>query len=161
MRCATPPTLGSVRVRKICEIDGEELADADIAQGVTTPDGRAVTDADLADLPLPTAHTIEIAAFIEVRDVDPRRLRRPYLLAARPGGAKAYVLMREALRRSARQPSLRSPSAAGRYSAWSSRTRTPSHSTPCTGRTKSAPPTGSRRPSRSASTTTKSPRRSS
>ncbi|NUU26430.1 MAG: Ku protein [Streptomycetaceae bacterium] len=96
--------MGAVRIRKHCGIDDELLDDSQITRGYTAPDGRValVTDDDLVDLPLPTAHTIAVTGFLPLADVDPVRWRRPYLLQARVGGAKPYVVMREALRRAAK-----------------------------------------------------------
>lgn len=93
---------GRVRYRKVCELDGEELAPSEIVRGYEASDGRVavVTDADLAELPLPTARTIEVHGFLAADEVDPLRLGKPYYLAPDTSGAKPYVLMREALRRS-------------------------------------------------------------
>ncbi|UGQ15191.1 Ku protein [Yinghuangia sp. ASG 101] len=93
---------GRVRYRKVCELDGEELAPNEIVRGYESSDGRVavVTDDDLADLPLPTARTIEVHGFLAADDVDPLRLGKPYYLTPDTSGAKPYVLMREALRRS-------------------------------------------------------------
>ncbi|HSA49860.1 MAG TPA: Ku protein [Yinghuangia sp.] len=92
---------GRVRYRKVCELDGEELAPNEIVRGYEAADGRVavVTDADLADLPLPTARTIEVHGFLTAEDIDPLRLGKPYYLSPDTSGAKPYVLMREALRR--------------------------------------------------------------
>jgi DNA end-binding protein Ku len=94
--------LGRVRYRKVCELDGKELAPEEIVKGYEAGDGRTavITDADLADLPLPTAHTIEVHGFLQVGDVDPIQLGKPYFLAPDATASKPYVLMREALRRS-------------------------------------------------------------
>ncbi|MEU8132025.1 Ku protein [Streptodolium elevatio] len=93
---------GRVRYRKVCELDGEELSQGDIVRGYTASDGRVavVTDDDLSELPLPTARTIEVHGFLAADDVDPLRLGKPYYLSPDTSGAKPYVLMREALRRS-------------------------------------------------------------
>jgi DNA end-binding protein Ku len=93
---------GRVRYRKVCELDGQELASGDIVRGYEAADGRTVvvTDDDLADLPLPTARAIEVHGFLTEDAVDPLQLGKPYYLAPDTAGAKPYVLMREALRRS-------------------------------------------------------------
>ncbi|MGW0664870.1 non-homologous end joining protein Ku [Streptodolium elevatio] len=93
---------GRVRYRKVCELDGAELGPDEIVRGYTAPDGRVaiVRDEDLEDLPLPTAHTVEVSGFIPVQDVAPVRWGKPYYLTPDKSGVKPYVLMREALRRS-------------------------------------------------------------
>ncbi|MFF1308530.1 Ku protein, partial [Streptomyces sp. NPDC058307] len=60
-----------------------------------------ITDEDLAHLPLPTAKTIEIVAFVPADRIDPLQMDASYYLQA--GGApaaKPYTLLREALKRS-------------------------------------------------------------
>src|SRR2546430_14375367 len=51
---------GRIKFRRVCSIDGEEVPFADVAKGYELPDGEMVvlTDDDLADLPLPTPHSI-------------------------------------------------------------------------------------------------------
>ena len=64
---------GRIRFRRVCSIDGEEIAYSDVAKGYELPNGEMVvlTDEDLAELPLPTAHSIEVLHFSPVDQVDP------------------------------------------------------------------------------------------
>ncbi|MGW2261305.1 non-homologous end joining protein Ku [Streptomyces sp. NPDC001780] len=94
---------GRIRYRKVCELDEQEVPASDIGKGYEYPDGSIIpiTEDDLAELPLPTARTIEIVAFVPGDTIDPLQLDTAYYLAA--GGApaaKPYVLLREALKRS-------------------------------------------------------------
>lgn len=93
---------GRVRYRKICELDGQELDSNEIVRGYTAPDGRVavVRDEELDDLPLPTAHTVEVSGFLAADDVNPLQWNKPYYLTPSAGGAKPYVLFRQALGRS-------------------------------------------------------------
>lgn len=95
---------GRVRYRKVCELDGQELGTGDIVRGYETADGRtvAVTDEELDALPLPTEHALEMHGYVDVRDIDPRRLSRPYFLRPGRAAAKPYVLLRQALARADR-----------------------------------------------------------
>lgn len=96
---------GRVRNQKVCELDGEILTDDDIGKGyeVTRDEIVPVTDEELDDLPLPTAKTIDIVAFIDRDTIDPVRLGQSYYLeAAGEAAAKPYVLLRSALDRSER-----------------------------------------------------------
>jgi DNA end-binding protein Ku len=95
---------GRVRIRKVCELDNQELTEGDIVRGFESPDGRVatVTDDELADLPLPTAHAVEVHGFLAASDVDPVQLAKPYYLQPGKGAAKAYSLFRDALARSGR-----------------------------------------------------------
>src|SRR5690349_25169884 len=65
---------GRIRFRRVCSIDGEEVPYADVAKGYELPNGEVVvlTDEDLAELPLPTAHGIEVLHFAPVDQVDPK-----------------------------------------------------------------------------------------
>ncbi|MEU6081019.1 Ku protein [Streptomyces sp. NPDC047108] len=94
---------GRIRYRKVCELEDVEVPNEDITKAFEAPDGTTVplSDADLDSLPLPTAKTIDILAFVPADTIDPLQLDRSYYLAPDgAGAAKPYVLLREALNRS-------------------------------------------------------------
>ncbi|MFC8130993.1 Ku protein [Streptomyces sp. NPDC057302] len=94
---------GRVRYRKVCELEEREVTSAEIGKGYEDADGSMIpiTDEDLAALPLPTAKTIEIVAFVPADRVDPMQMDTAYYLSANGvPAAKPYTLLREALRRS-------------------------------------------------------------
>ncbi|QES48247.1 Ku protein [Streptomyces venezuelae] len=94
---------GRIRYRKVCELDGEELEASEIGKGYEEADGSIIpiTDADLAQLPLPTAKTIEIVSFVPASEIDPLQMDAAYYLEANGvPAAKPYTLLREALKRS-------------------------------------------------------------
>lgn len=94
---------GRIRYRKVCELDEEEVPTAEIGKGYEEADGSIVpiTDEDLAALPLPTAKTIEIVAFVPASSIDPLQMGAAYYLSANGvPAAKPYTLLREALKRS-------------------------------------------------------------
>ncbi|MFD4027376.1 Ku protein [Streptomyces sp. NPDC058576] len=94
---------GRIRYRKVCELDEEEVAGGDIGKAYEDADGTMIpiTDEDLAQLPLPTAKTIEIVAFVPADQIDPLQMDAAYYLSANGvPAAKPYTLLREALRRS-------------------------------------------------------------
>ncbi|MFI6107826.1 Ku protein [Streptomyces sp. NPDC051310] len=96
---------GRIRYRKVCELDGEEVPGAEIGKAYEEADGTMIpiTDEDLAQLPLPTAKTIEIVAFVPASQIDPLQMDAAYYLAANGvPAAKPYTLLREALKRSER-----------------------------------------------------------
>ncbi|WP_405563057.1 Ku protein [Streptomyces sp. NBC_01180] len=96
---------GRIRYRKVCELDGEELAADEIGKAYEADDGSMIpiTDEDLAALPLPTAKTIDIVAFVPLDSIDPLQMGAAYyLVAGGPTAAKPYTLLREALKRSRR-----------------------------------------------------------
>jgi DNA end-binding protein Ku len=94
---------GRIRYRKVCELEDREVSQSEIGKGYEDADGTIIpiTDDDLSHLPIPTARTIEIVAFVPADRIDPLQMDAAYYLAA--GGApaaKPYVLLREALKRS-------------------------------------------------------------
>ncbi|WP_318207918.1 Ku protein [Streptomyces sp. SJL17-1] len=94
---------GRVRYKKVCELDGEEVPQAEIGKAYEDADGTMIpiTEEDLAALPLPTAKTIEIVAFVPAGDIDPLQMDAAYYLSANGvPAAKPYTLLREALKRS-------------------------------------------------------------
>ncbi|MFF5936655.1 Ku protein [Streptomyces sp. NPDC012508] len=94
---------GRIRYRKVCELDGEEVSQAEIGKAYEESDGTMIpiTDEDLAALPLPTAKTIEIVAFVPAGEIDPLQMDAAYYLSASGApAAKPYTLLREALKRS-------------------------------------------------------------
>lgn len=96
---------GRVRIRKVCEADGQEVTADEISRAYETSAGLVpVSDADLASLPLPTAHAIEVVAFVPASSIDPLHLGAgAYYLAARGDvAARPYVLLRRALERSSK-----------------------------------------------------------
>ncbi|MEV5144483.1 Ku protein [Streptomyces sp. NPDC052727] len=94
---------GRIRYRKVCELEDREVSQAEIGKAYEDADGSVIpiTDEDLSHLPIPTARTIEIVAFVPAERIDPLQMGAAYYLAA--GGApaaKPYTLLREALKRS-------------------------------------------------------------
>lgn len=94
---------GRIRYRKVCELEDKEVSASEIGKGYEDADGSIIpiTDEDLAALPLPTAKTIEIVAFVPAERIDPLQMDAAYYLS--PNGvpaAKPYTLLREALKRS-------------------------------------------------------------
>ncbi|MGP3951169.1 non-homologous end joining protein Ku [Streptomyces sp. 7N604] len=94
---------GRVRNRRVCELDGQEIPLEDIVSAY--PVGRdqvvPLTDEDFDQLPIPTAKTFEIIAFMSAETIDPLQLDKAYYLVADgTAAAKPYVLLRDALERS-------------------------------------------------------------
>ncbi|WP_405602045.1 Ku protein [Streptomyces sp. NBC_01410] len=94
---------GRIRYRKVCELEEKEVPPSEIGKGYEDADGSLIpiTDEDLAVLPLHTAKTIEIVAFVPASSIDPLQMDAAYYLSANGVPAtKPYTLLREALRRS-------------------------------------------------------------
>jgi DNA end-binding protein Ku len=110
--------MGRVRVRKVCELEDREVAQSEIGKGYEYAKDQvvAISDAELKELPLPTAKAIEIQAFVLLESIDAIRIAEGYYLV--PDGqvaAKPYKLLRQALGRSSKV-------AIAKY-AWSGRER--------------------------------------
>jgi DNA end-binding protein Ku len=95
---------GRIQFRRICSLDGEEVPYSDVAKGYELPTGDVVvlTDDDLANLPLSTAHRIDVLHFAPAGQLDPVLMNKTYYLEPEPAGVRAYVLFRDALERSGR-----------------------------------------------------------
>ncbi|MEU6840589.1 Ku protein [Streptomyces sp. NPDC046716] len=94
---------GRIRYRKVCELEDKEVTAAEIGKGYEDADGSIIpiTEDDLASLPIPTAKTIEIVAFVPADRIDPLQMDAAYYLSANGvPAAKPYTLLREALKRS-------------------------------------------------------------
>ena len=95
---------GQIRYRRVCSVDGQEVAYADIAKGYPLPSGEMIvlTDEDFAALPLATSKTIEVLQFTPAEQVDPIFFARSYYLEPDAAGARPYALLRDALEQSGR-----------------------------------------------------------
>ena len=95
---------GRIRFRRFCSIDDEEIPYEDIAKGYELPTGEMVvlTDEDMSDLPLPTTKAIEVLQFAPAEQLDPILFNRSYYVEPETAGARAYVLLRNALEESGR-----------------------------------------------------------
>ncbi|ANB08540.1 DNA repair protein [Streptomyces ambofaciens] len=96
---------GRIRYRKVCELEDREVTQDEIGKAYEDADGSMIpiTDDDLTQLPIPTARTIEIVAFVPEERIDPLQMGSAYYLAASGApAAKPYTLLREALKRSNR-----------------------------------------------------------
>jgi DNA end-binding protein Ku len=90
---------GRIKYQRVCAIDGEEVAYADIAKGYETEDGEMVvlTDDDLAELPSTSSREIAVEKFVPSDQIDPMLFEKSYYLEPEKSGAKPYALLRQAL----------------------------------------------------------------
>jgi DNA end-binding protein Ku len=95
---------GRIQFRRFCSVDGEEVPYSDIAKGyeLATGDVVVLTDDDLKDLPLATAHRIDVLQFSPAGQLDPILANKAYYLEPEPAGVRAYALFKDALERSGR-----------------------------------------------------------
>jgi DNA end-binding protein Ku len=90
---------GRIKYQRVCSIDGEEVAYADIAKGYETEDGEMVilTDDDMAELPSTSSREIAVEKFVPSDQIDPMLFETSYYLEPESSGAKPYALLRQAL----------------------------------------------------------------
>ena len=90
---------GRIKYQRVCSLDGEEVAYADIAKGYETEDGEMVilTDDDMAELPSTSSREIAVEKFVPSDQIDPMLLEKSYYLEPEKTGAKPYALLRQAL----------------------------------------------------------------
>jgi len=93
---------GRIRFRRFCSLDDQEIPYEDIAKGYELPGGEMIvlTEDDMADLPLPTTHNIEVVQFCPADQLDPILFNRSYYVEPETAGARAYCLLRDALEQS-------------------------------------------------------------
>ncbi|ARF59296.1 Ku protein [Streptomyces gilvosporeus] len=93
---------GRVRNQPVCSLEDVEIPTEEIGRGYQA-DGDTVvplSDEDLDALPLPTAKTLTILAFVDGGAIDPLQMDKGYYLSADgAAAAKPYVLLREAMER--------------------------------------------------------------
>ncbi|KGN37673.1 Ku protein [Knoellia subterranea] len=90
---------GRIKYKRICSMDGEEVAYDDIAKGYETEDGDMVilTDEDFKDLPSKSSKEINVEKFVPADQIDPMLLDKSYYLEPDKTATKPYILLREAL----------------------------------------------------------------
>jgi DNA end-binding protein Ku len=91
---------GRIKYQRVCSVDGEEVAYADIAKGYETEDGQMVVldDDDFAELPASSSREISVEKFVPSDQIDPMWFEKSYYLEPDKAAAKPYALLREALK---------------------------------------------------------------
>jgi DNA end-binding protein Ku len=90
---------GRIRYRRVCGVDGEDVAYPDIARGYELASGEMVvlTEEDFADLPRVSSRQINVLSFVDAATVDPVRLARCYFCEPVGADTKPYRLLCAAL----------------------------------------------------------------
>src|ERR1700739_30496 len=84
---------GRIQFRRFCTLDGKEIPYSDVAKGyeLATGDMVVLTDDDLADLPLVTAHRIEVLHFAPSAQVESIYANKSYYTEPDPAGGRPHV----------------------------------------------------------------------
>lgn len=94
--------LSPIRYARICRADGKEIPYEDIVKGYEYQKGDYVilTDEDFKKANVQKTKAIEIQDFVKETEIDPIYFEKPYYLEPEKGAEKAYVLLRESLKKS-------------------------------------------------------------
>ena len=95
-----------VRLQNVrwCPKDEKSVPWDEVVRGFEYAKGNYVpiTEEDLDHLPVKTVHTVDISDFVKLEEVDPIYYDKAYYLAPEETGAKAFVLLRQALEETGR-----------------------------------------------------------
>jgi DNA end-binding protein Ku len=93
--------MGRIHNERVCDKCGETVPYEDVIRGYEYEKDRyaAVTKEDLESAVPEAAKTIDILDFVEEKEIDPMFFDKPYYLVPEKKGVKAYILLREALKK--------------------------------------------------------------
>ena len=93
-----------VSYERVCQREGKPVAWEDLVKGYEYEKGRFVvlTKDDFKAAALEKSNTIQIEDFVEPAAIDDRFFETPYYLLPGKGAARAYALLREAIRKAGR-----------------------------------------------------------
>lgn len=96
------PDQAPVQFRRFCSLEEREVPYGEIARGWEYEKGRylVIEDEDLDRIERGAARTVDIQQFVDRDQISPVLFETPYFLEPTRGAERAYVLLREALRRS-------------------------------------------------------------
>jgi len=94
--------LSPINYKRVAEADGKEVPWEDIVKGYEYEKGKFIVlkDEDFRRADIEATQSVEIMEFVFLKEIDPIFFDKPYYLEPQKQGAKAYVLLREALKRS-------------------------------------------------------------
>jgi DNA end-binding protein Ku len=94
--------MSPVGFRRVNKATGEEVPWAEVVKGYEYEDGKYVVlgEEDFRRANPEASRTVDIVAFVGMRDIAPHYFETPYYLAPSKRGEKAYSLLRETLRKS-------------------------------------------------------------
>ncbi|HEY5992089.1 MAG TPA: Ku protein, partial [Candidatus Udaeobacter sp.] len=92
--------LSPVNYKRVAERDGKEVSWDEIVKGYEYDKGKYVVlkDEDFQRVDLEATQTVDIQDFVEQDEIDPMFFYKPYYLEPQKGAAKAYALLRDALK---------------------------------------------------------------
>ena len=96
--------MAPVGYRRVNKATGKEVPWEDVVKGYEYEDDKYVvlSEEDFRRANPEASKTVDIVAFVDVRDIAPLYFETPYYLVPVKGGERAYSLLREAIRESER-----------------------------------------------------------
>jgi DNA end-binding protein Ku len=93
--------LSPVGFKRVNKTSGDEVPWAEVVKGYEYEDGKYVVlgEEDFRRANPEASRTVDIVAFVEMKDVAPQYYETPYYLAPGKRGEKAYALLRETLKK--------------------------------------------------------------
>lgn len=92
--------LSPIRYERVAEKDGEAVAWDQIVKGYEYAKGQFVpfSKEELEAVDVAASRAIDVLDFVPEEEIDPRYFDKPYYVLPEKDGAKAYALLREAIR---------------------------------------------------------------
>src|ERR1041385_521461 len=96
--------LSPIDYKRVAAADGEEVPWEHIVKGYEYEKGKFIVlkDEDFRRVDVEATQTVDIIDFVELEEIDPMFFDKPYYLEPQKGGAKAYALLRESLRKTSK-----------------------------------------------------------
>ncbi|MEX2431606.1 MAG: Ku protein [Dehalococcoidia bacterium] len=92
-----------LRMKRYCPEHGDVESDDIVRAYEYAPDQYVIMeDLDFEDLPVSSLHTVEIAEFVDLDEIDPINYERTYMLEPEGVGVKPFYLLKQALESSRR-----------------------------------------------------------
>ena len=89
------PDHARIKFKRWCPVDDRQVEQDELVRAyeVSKDNYVELTDEELAALPLPSKHTIELSAFVEAAQIDPIYYEKSYYLEPDETGLKPYALL--------------------------------------------------------------------
>ena len=93
-----------IRQKRFCSFHETEVEQSEIVRGYQFAKDQYVVmeEGDFENLPVPSAHVIEITQFVDIAEIDPINFERTYMLEPEGVGSKPFYLLKQALENSGR-----------------------------------------------------------
>lgn len=92
--------LAPIKMKRVNAVTGDEVEWKDLVKGYEYSKGKfvVVTQQELDALKVPTGRALDLVAFVDASEIDPRHYETPYFLVPEATAGRAYALLREAIR---------------------------------------------------------------